>query len=230
MDRKGGTGRRRGTGPDVGRGDRRALARSADPAGHPTVGLGAGRDGPPRGGRRMASVVGHPAVGRWGDTRPAEVRRGAGRLGGTHRVAARLAVDRIAATPACGHRAGGRIRHGPMAPDVADRPTVVAGPMARAARSDMGGPMAGEAHAQEPDRVHDRSVEAARCPGRAGRPVRVHRPTRAPRLRASVAGRRASVDQPRPLSTRRRQRWPSRVSSTAIPRSASSSRNRSELA
>jgi hypothetical protein len=36
--------------------------------------------------------------------------------------------------------------------------------------------------------------------------------------------------QPRPASTSRRQRWPSRVSSTAIPRLMSSSRSRSEAA
>lgn len=47
---------------------------------------------------------------------------------------------------------------------------------------------------------------------------------------SAARGRRARRDQPCPASTSRRQRWPSRVSSTAMPRAANSSRSRSDAA
>ena len=90
--------------------------------------------------------------------------------------------------------------------------------------------------ARRPDHPRTRGPRRRRRRRRASlRPSRArHRAGRNRRRAASnhpgvaVDRRRRRVDQPRAVSSWRRQRWPSRVSSTAIPRSASSSRRRSD--
>ena len=191
-----------------------------DPAaagGHPAEGA---RTGPGRTGDRAARPSPHaPAVR--GD-RPRVVRPAApvvvrpveGRTGGSHPVEVRLTADRTGAAQVAGRRMVGRDRRHPVVPGTADRPQGAGGQTVRAVRRSRLGRTADAGLARVRGPVHGRvggrgqtAADPARTTG-AGAPTlgRSGDPVRALRRLVATGRRRAAVGQPRPLSTRRRQR------------------------
>ena len=158
---------------------------------------------------RPGPVSARPGI----DRRPRRVGRGpvaAVRPGAARRAVTRPAVGRA--------RVGARSRPGPPGP--AGR--------GRGVRSTGLGPRPVPPAPPAGPRPAARGRPRRRPPGGRAEPA-ARRPGHADAGR-SAARRRVAAGQPRPTSPVRRQRWPSRVSSTATPRAASSSRSRSDAA
>ena len=145
---------------------------------------------------------------------PVVVRPVADRTGGSHPAEVRLAADRTGAAPVGGRRGVGRDRRHPVVPGTADRREGAGGPTVRAVRRSRRGRMAAARPARVRGPVLDRAVgrgrmavDPARMAGAAAPTLgRSGRPVRALRRLVAAGRRRAAAGQPRPLSTRRRQR------------------------
>ena len=230
-------------GPRSGR-PRRATAVGRPPgaavtaAGRPVTGSVVDGGRSVAGGRRRGRS--RRAVGRPRPERPA-----AGGRRTIGRASVRAPIAAAARTVGGRHRGRGAVGRGPGGPRRSRR----RGPARRAASR----PRSGSSRDRPTPADRGRAVRIGRgatglrprtAAARSPRPARsgagpalrtgagpsASRPS--PPRRSARPGRSSSrrSGQPRPASTLRRQRWPSRVSSTATPRAASSSRSRSDAA